>query len=58
MGCLTLRWPSGTSTVLIPLGDNRFVDRSYWVPVTVERDAVGRAVALVYDRFRGIVVEP
>jgi hypothetical protein len=33
---LHLRWPSGDITSLIPLGRDRFVDRSYWVGVKIE----------------------
>ena len=36
---LFLRWPSGGDLALIPLGRDHFVDRSYWVEVTIERDA-------------------
>ena len=52
-GEVQLHWPSGESSSLIPIGKNRFIDRSYWVAVEIERDAEGRATALKYDRFSG-----
>lgn len=50
---LSLRWPSGSASSLIPVDRDRFIDRSYWEPVRVERDASGHAVALIYDHFKG-----
>ncbi len=50
---LSLRWPSGDVSSLIPLGPDRFMDRSYWEEVSIERDAAGLPMTLVYDRFRG-----
>jgi CubicO group peptidase (beta-lactamase class C family) len=54
-GELSMRWPSGDASGLLPLGRDRFVDRAYWEPVRIERDASGKPVALVYDRYRGTV---
>ncbi len=50
---LAMRWPSGETSVLLPLGSDRFVDRSYWTEVKLERDASGAPAALIYDQFRG-----
>jgi CubicO group peptidase (beta-lactamase class C family) len=50
---LSLRWPSGSSSALIPVDRDRFIDRSYWEEVRIERDGSGRPAALVYDRFKG-----
>jgi CubicO group peptidase (beta-lactamase class C family) len=50
---LSLRWPSGDLSALLPVEPDRFVDRLYWQDVRIERDPAGKAVALVYDRFRG-----
>ena len=50
---LLLRWPSGSVSVLIPVGRDHFIDRSYWQEVRIERDASGKPAALDYDRFRG-----
>jgi D-alanyl-D-alanine carboxypeptidase len=50
---LSLRWPSGDVSALIPMANDQFVDRSYWEPVRVERDSSGRPSILVYDRYRG-----
>jgi CubicO group peptidase (beta-lactamase class C family) len=48
-----LHWPSGDVSALIPTGRDHFIDRSYWVPVHVQRDAAGAIVTLRYDRFEG-----
>jgi CubicO group peptidase (beta-lactamase class C family) len=55
-GGVALQWPSGDISPLIPVGKDRFVDRSYWQDVKIERDASGRATGLVYDRFQGKAV--
>ena len=41
------------TSALIPLARDRFIDRSYWVPVELRRDASGAITALKYDRFTG-----
>jgi hypothetical protein len=48
-----LRWPSGPLSPLIPVGADKWVDRSYWEPVRVDRDLSGVPAALYYDHFRG-----
>lgn len=50
---LALRWPTGDTSVLLPLNGDNFMDRSYWVPVSLIRDESGRVVKLKYDRFIG-----
>jgi len=55
---LSLRWPSGDLSALLPLERDRFVDRSYWQDVRIERDSAGNPIALVYDRFRGTASSP
>jgi CubicO group peptidase (beta-lactamase class C family) len=50
---LSLRWPSGSLSALLPVDRDRFLDRSYWQEVKIERDNTGKPVALIYDRFRG-----
>ncbi|HZZ40983.1 MAG TPA: serine hydrolase domain-containing protein [Acidobacteriaceae bacterium] len=55
-GDLSLRWPGGSLSPLIPQSPDHFIDRSYWEPVTLERDSAHQPVALVYDCFRGTVV--
>lgn len=55
---LSLRWPSGTLSVLLPLERDHFVDRSYWQDVRIERNSAGKPVAVVYDRFRGTASSP
>ena len=52
-GEVTLRWPKLGASALIPLGKDRYMDRSYWVPVEIRRDATGTITALQYDRFIG-----
>ena len=53
---LSLRWPSGNISVLIPLDRDHFVDRSYWEQVTIERDSSGQPATLLYGDFRGTAV--
>jgi hypothetical protein len=55
-GYLALLWPSGDASPLIPVGKDRFIDRSYWEPVAIERDGMGAAVALRYGEYRGTAV--
>ncbi len=52
---LSLRWPSGDTSPLIPLGRDRFMDRSYWEEIDIERDAAGLPKTIIYDHFRGNV---
>lgn len=53
---LSLRWPEGSVSMLIPIGPDQFMDRSYWTPVKLERDAAGQPAVLVYGTFRGTPV--
>lgn len=55
---LSMRWPSGEVSALIPLDRDHFVDRSYWEEVKIERGASGKPTALIYDRFQGTVSSP
>jgi D-alanyl-D-alanine carboxypeptidase len=55
---LSLRWPSGDVSALIPLGRDHFVDRSYWEEVKIERDASGHPNTLVYGHFQGRAASP
>jgi CubicO group peptidase (beta-lactamase class C family) len=55
---LSMRWPDGSISPLIPLSVDRFVDRSYWQDVKIERDASGKPSALIYDHFRGKAAKP
>ena len=50
---LSMRWPSGAISPLIPLSRDHFLDRSYWAEIHIERDAAGLPKAIVYDHFRG-----
>jgi CubicO group peptidase (beta-lactamase class C family) len=50
---LSMRWPTGELSPLIPVGPDHFVDRSYWEDVVIKRDSSGKPSALVYDRFEG-----
>lgn len=51
-----LRWPSGDLTPLIPVDRDNLIDRAYWEPVKIIRDADGRPTSMTYDRFTGSVV--
>jgi len=53
---LSLAWPSGNISPLIPLDRDHFVDRSYWEQVAIERDNSGRPSVLLYGNFRGTAV--
>jgi CubicO group peptidase (beta-lactamase class C family) len=55
---LFMRWPSGSASALIPLGHDRFVDRSYWEEVRIERDSSGRPSSLIYGQFQGKATNP
>ena len=52
---LLMRWPSGEISPLIPLKPDRFVDRSYWEEIYVERDATGSPQSILYGHFRGMI---
>ena len=55
---LSMRWPDGSISPLIPVSADHFVDRSYWEDVKIERDASGKPSALSYDRFQGKAMKP
>jgi CubicO group peptidase (beta-lactamase class C family) len=55
---LSLRWPSGDLSALLPVERDRFLDRLYWQDVRIERDSAGDPIALAYDRFRGSASGP
>jgi D-alanyl-D-alanine carboxypeptidase len=50
---ISLRWPSGDLSPLIPLGHDHFLDRSYWEEVKVQRNTSGKPSVLMYDHFQG-----
>jgi D-alanyl-D-alanine carboxypeptidase len=50
---LSLRWPGGSVSPLIPVAQDQFVDRSYWEQVRIERDAAGKPTGLAYGSFHG-----
>jgi D-alanyl-D-alanine carboxypeptidase len=54
---LSMRWPSGSVSPLIPLSRDRFIDRSYWQDVQIERAPDGSAKSILYDGFRGLPAE-
>lgn len=51
-GDLFLRWPDGRLSPLIPVGQDRFIDRAYWEDVRLVRDTQGKITRLDYDRFQ------
>jgi CubicO group peptidase (beta-lactamase class C family) len=51
---LLLRWPSGGTSQLIPLNDDRFMDRSYWIEIAFERDKSKSPKEIVYGTFHGV----
>lgn len=52
-GGLSLHWPSGEVSPLIPTAKDQFVDRAYWEDLKIERDAGGAPAVLHYDHFEG-----
>jgi CubicO group peptidase (beta-lactamase class C family) len=52
-GEVSLDWPSGTRSSLIPTSKDHFLDRNYWMSVEIVRDAAGRIQQLKYDQFTG-----
>jgi CubicO group peptidase (beta-lactamase class C family) len=52
---LSMHWPSGDVSALIPVGLDHFVDRSYWEEATIERDVSAHPNTLVYGHFQGKV---
>jgi CubicO group peptidase (beta-lactamase class C family) len=55
---LSLLWPGGSVSPLIPIGRDQFMDRSYWEQVRIERDASGQPSGLIYGSFHGNAVRP
>lgn len=53
---LSLTWPSGDVSPLIPVDRDHFIDRAYWEDVAIERDPSGKSAVLKYGRFQGKVV--
>jgi CubicO group peptidase (beta-lactamase class C family) len=52
-GQVSLDWPSGIRSALIPTSKDHFMDRNFWVAVEIVRDHAGRIQQLKYDRFTG-----
>jgi len=55
---LSLRWPSGSVSWLIPVEPDHFVDRTYWEEVRIGRDPHEPAMTLVYGHFQGAETSP
>ena len=53
---LSLRWPGGGVSPLIPVSPDQFVDRSYWEQVRIERDSAGKPSGLAYGSVHGSAV--
>jgi CubicO group peptidase (beta-lactamase class C family) len=53
---LSIRWPGASLSALLPVDRDQFMDRSYWTPIKLERDAAGQPAVLVYGTFRGTAV--
>jgi hypothetical protein len=51
---LFLLWPGGSLSPMIPVSADHFLDRAYGEAVTIERDSAGKAIAIIYGRFRGV----
>lgn len=55
-GYMTLVWPQGDVSALIPTGRDRFIDRSYWETVMIDRDERGVVVEMRYGQYAGTAV--
>jgi CubicO group peptidase (beta-lactamase class C family) len=53
---LSLRWPGGSLSPLLPVGKDQFVDRTYWEQIQLERDTKGQLTGLAYGSFHGRAV--
>jgi CubicO group peptidase (beta-lactamase class C family) len=53
---LSLHWPGGSVSPLIPVGRDQFIDRAYWEQVKIERDTAGVPAGLAYGSFHGTAV--
>jgi len=54
---LSMRWPDGSISPLIPVSADHYLDRSYWEDVKIARDEAGKPKALTYGRFQGTAVK-
>jgi CubicO group peptidase (beta-lactamase class C family) len=54
---LSMRWPDGSISPLIPVSADHYLDRSYWEDVKIDRDGAGKPTVLTYDRFQGTAVK-
>jgi CubicO group peptidase (beta-lactamase class C family) len=52
-GEVSIGWPTGDRTPMIPIATDKYVDRAYGVRVEIVRNADGRPLSLKYDRFTG-----
>lgn len=50
---LVLDWPGGPEAPLLPIGDNTFIDRYYWIRATVVQDGANPPLELTYGKFQG-----
>jgi len=49
---LEARWGNGATTVIYPVGDGQFLDRSYWARVRFTRDEAGHVTGFLYNIVR------
>jgi D-alanyl-D-alanine carboxypeptidase len=52
-GHVSLDWPTGIHSALIPTSKDHFMDRNFWVRVEIVRDGTGRIEQLKYGPFTG-----
>jgi CubicO group peptidase (beta-lactamase class C family) len=50
---LFLRWPDGDRSPMLPMGHDRFRDRTYWVTMELVRGEGGTVRTIRYGRFAG-----
>jgi CubicO group peptidase (beta-lactamase class C family) len=49
---LDVRWGNTASTIIFPVDDGQYLDRSYWARVSFARDKGGRVTELIYTMGR------
>lgn len=49
---VVMHWSSGADAILVPIGPDLFLDRTFWAQVRITRDAAGQVQALVW-RYAG-----
>ncbi len=46
---LLMKWSSGAESVLVPVGENEFLDRNFWARIRFTRGKDGEITGLIYS---------